>query len=170
MTQFKMTTPQIIDALVARFGSSIQQVPAIDHPRVHVAPADWPQIAAWLRNEPAIQLDWLRCLTGIDYAADGQLAVAYELMSFTHRHDLAVKVYVSRDNPVIVSVAHLWPAANWHEREAFDLLGIVFEGHPNLQRILLADDWAGHPLRKDYEFPRSYHGIPGSVELDWVQK
>ena len=87
-----------------------------------------------------------------------------------HRHTFAVKVYCPRDAASIPSVADLWPAADWHEREAFDMFGIDFPGHPDLRRILCADDWEGFPLRKDYVFPREYHGIPGSVELDWQQQ
>ena len=68
------------------------------------------------------------------------------------------------------SVVRFWPAADWHEREAYDMFGIVFDGHPDLRRILCADDWEGFPLRKDYVFPREYHGIPASVELDWQQQ
>jgi NADH-quinone oxidoreductase subunit C len=81
-----------------------------------------------------------------------------------------VKIFTPRNQPAVPSVADLWPAANWHEREAFDLLGIQFTNHPDPRRILLADDWVGHPLRKDYVFPRQVNGIPGSVELDWQQK
>ena len=95
--------------------------------------------------------------------------MGYDLWSFAWRHRIAVKVFVNRAAPIVASVQAIWPAANWHEREAFDLLGIQFEGHPDLRRILCADDWVGFPLRKDYEFPREYHGIPGSVELDWQQ-
>ena len=80
------------------------------------------------------------------------------------------RCFANGDLPHIPSVTGLWPAANWHEREAFDLFGIVFDGHPNLKRILMADDWVGFPLRKDYVFPREYHGIPASVELDWPTK
>ena len=81
-----------------------------------------------------------------------------------------IKVFCPRDNPSVPSVADLWPAADWHEREAYDMFGIVFDGHPDLRRILCADDWEGFPLRKDYVFPREYHGIPASVELDWQQQ
>ena len=132
--------------------------------------ADWLAVAEFLRAEPALRLDWLQCLSGVDYAADGKMCVVYDLWSFDLRHGMAVKVYCPREDPRVPSVVRLWPAANWHERETFDLVGIMFDGHPDLRRILCADDWEGHPLRKDYVFPREYHGIPGSVELDWQQK
>ena len=163
------TTQQIIDTLTERFGDRVEAISTGAHPRIQVQAEYWAEIAAFLHDDFALRLDWLRCLTGVDYAADGKLAVVYDLWSFDHRHDLAVKVYVARENAVVPSVCHLWRAADWHEREAFDLLGIVFSGHPDLRRILLADDWIGYPLRKDYIFPREYHGIPGSVELDWRQ-
>lgn len=160
----------IISRLTSRFGRGILAAFAQDtHPRIHIHADSWPDVADFLRNDPAMDFDWLRCLTGLDYAADGKLAVVYDLASFTHRHTFAVKVFCDRSAATLASVVHWWPAANWHEREAFDLLGIVFEGHPDLRRILCADDWVGHPLRKDYIFPREYHGIPGSVELDWQQ-
>ena len=104
----------------------------------------------------------------MDYAADDRMAVVYDVWSFDYRHRFAVKVFCDRADPRVPSVADLWPAADWHEREAFDLLGIRFDGHPDPRRILLADDWVGHPLCKDYAFPREYHGIPGSLEPAWT--
>ena len=84
--------------------------------------------------------------------------------------EVALYTWTMRDNPHLPSVMDLWPAADWHEREAFDMMGIVFDGHSDLRRILLPEDWEGYPLRKDYVFPREYHGIPGTTELDWQQK
>ena len=92
------------------------------------------------------------------------------LYSTTAEHGFAVKVYTDRANPHIASVMDIWPAADWHEREAFDMMGIIFDGHGDLRRILLPEDWVGYPLRKDYVFPREYHGIPGSYEMDWQQQ
>ena len=161
----------ICDALVDRFGTAVSAaLPEGMHPRVHIVADRWREVAEHLRHTPTLAFDWLSCLTSLDYLADGQLCVAYDFWSFTHRHAIAVKVYVPRDQAVLPSVADLWPTADWHEREAYDMVGIRFAGHPDPRRILLADDWVGHPLRKDYVFPREYHGIPASVELDWQQK
>ncbi len=166
-----MTPSAIIELLRQRFAKAIVAAfPEDRHPRVHINAADWRDVAVWLRNEPAVELDWLACLSGVDYAADDRMCVVYDLWSFTHRHALAVKVYCPRAMPSIPSVMDLWPAADWHEREAFDMFGIDFPGHRDLRRILCADDWKGHPLCKDYVYPREYHGIPASVELDWQQK
>ena len=139
------------------------------HPRLDIDASDLHAIAGFLKVAPALKFDWLASLAGIDYAAEGKMAVVIDLCSTTLGHTFAIKAFAPRENPVFASVADLWPAAGWHEREAFDLLGIQFDGHPALTRILLADDWVGHPLRKDYVFPRQVHGIPGSVELDWQQ-
>jgi NADH-quinone oxidoreductase subunit C len=165
-----MNAQSIAEQLARQFPNAGLE-PFLDgkHPRVHVDAAHWPAIARYLREDGQMDFDWLANLSGIDYAADGKMAVVYDLWSFTRRHRFAVKVFTDRETPTIGSVHELWPAANWHEREAFDLLGITFTGHPDLRRILCADDWIGFPLRKDYQFPREYHGIPGSVELDWQQ-
>lgn len=165
-----LTASEIVAHLSDRFaGRLLATFPNDKHPRVHLAADHWRELAEHLRRDPDLRFDWLCCLSGVDYAADGQLCVVYDLWSFDRHHAIAVKVFCPRNEARVPSVVDLWPAADWHEREAFDLLGITFDGHPDLRRILLADDWEGFPLRKDYVFPREYHGIPGSVELDWQQ-
>jgi len=156
-----MTPTQICERLKQRFGEAITgSLPADKHPRVHTTAEHWRPIAELLRYDQDMAFDWLSCLTAVDYPANHQLCAVYDLRSTGRGHRFAVKVFVSREQPTIASVADLWPAANWHEREAFDLFGIVFDGHPDLRRILLPDDWEGHPLRKDYVFPRQYQGVP----------
>lgn len=165
-----MTSTAIIELLNELHpGAITSALPGDKHPRVHTTAEYWPGLARTLKSDARLMFDWLGCVTGLDYVATGQMAVCYELWSSKHDHQIAVKVYMSRLEPRIASVCDLWPAANWQEREAFDMFGIEFTNHPDLRRILLADDWVGFPLRKDYVFPREYHGIPASVELDWQQ-
>jgi NADH-quinone oxidoreductase subunit C len=85
--------------------------------------------------------------------------VVYHLASVVHNHKIVLKAICTKENPHVQSVADVWGTANWHEREAFDLIGIVFDGHPDLRRILLPYDWEGHPLRKDYKVPEFYNGM-----------
>ena len=166
-----MSPQEIVRAIQSRFGDKITAaLPDDRHPRVHLDAGNWREIAEFVFRDPALRLDWLQCLSGVDYVADNKMACVYDLWSFDHRHGIAVKVFTPRDTPSIPSIVDLWPAADWHEREAFDMFGIDFPGHPDLRRILCADDWEGFPLLKDYQFPREYHGIPGSVELDWQHK
>jgi len=163
-----MSSQEIVDLLKARFGEAIlADFPADKHPRVHVNAASWRAVAEFLFGDPATRLDWLACLSGVDYVADKKMAVVYDLMSFDLKHTFAVKVFCDRENPHLPSVCDLWPAANWHEREAYDMFGILFDGHPNLTRILCVEDWVGYPLRKDYVFPKEYHGIPAQLNLEW---
>ena len=131
------------------------------------------QIASKLSEkfgEDDLAFDFLKCLSGVDYVADEKIGIVVDLYSSKHGHDFAVKVLADRSEAKIPTVMDLWPAANWHEREAYDMYGIIFEGHEDLRRILLPEDWEGYPLRKDYTFPRDYHGIPGTYEMDWQQK
>ncbi len=110
-------------------------------------------ILALLRDHADLRFDRLSDLTAIDYldlGRDPRFAVVYHLMSRSSLARLRVRALVPEDDPSIASVVGLFPSANWPEREVYDLFGIVFEGHPDLNRILLPDDWDGHPLRKDY--------------------
>jgi len=102
-------------------------------------------------NLKDLGFDLLGMVTAVDFGEEFELV--YRVRSREMHVGLFVKTRVPRDEPRIGSVVHLWPSANWQEREVFDLFGIVFEGHPDLRRILLSDDWVGHPLRKDYEDP-----------------
>lgn len=107
---------------------------------------------AWLRDEPGLSLGFLSCISVTDWlAADPRFWVSYELRSMTRYHRLRVKVGLPEADPHVPSVVAMYPGANWHEREQYDLYGVVFDGHPDLTRILLPDDWEGHPLRKDEE-------------------
>lgn len=166
-----MNPNEIAAVLQSRFPGALTAILATDkHPRVHTTPQHWRDLAEFLRHAPDLKMDWLANLSGVDYVADDQMAVVYDLWSYDLRHAIAVKVYCSRSDPSVPSVADLWPVADWHEREAMDLLGIQFAGHPDPRRILLPDDWVGHPLRKDYEFPKEYEGIPGSVDTNDLAK
>lgn len=110
------------------------------------------ELSKALRDEPSLGFDYLRCISAVDWVDDGRIEVVYHLYSMAHGHCIVVKVSVPRDNPRLPSVSGIWAAADWFEREAYDLMGVVFEGHPNLRRILLPQDWEGHPLRKDYSY------------------
>jgi len=116
--------------------------------KLDVVPQRWPEVAQYLRNTPAWSFDYLNDLHAVDLGEEFQ--VNYFLQSFQRGHLLAVSLSVPRDDPRVPSVTQVWPTADWHEREAYDLFGILFVGHPNLTRILLPEDWEGHPLRKDY--------------------
>jgi NADH-quinone oxidoreductase subunit C len=166
-----MTPTQIAQKISEKLGPAItKSLPDDKHPRVHTTADHWRSLAELLHNDPSLGFDFLACITAVDYVADNQFCCVYDLYSMTHQHWFAVKVYVDRNKPSIPSVMDLWPAADWHEREAFDMMGIVFPGHTDLRRILLPEDWEGYPLRKDYVFPREYHGIPGTYELEWQQQ
>lgn len=113
-----------------------------------------------LRDESVAFFDYLACLTGIDYGPEVEkMEVLYHLYSMGHEHGLTLSVEISRKDPSVPSVSAVWRGANWLEREVYDLFGIYFEGHPDLRRILLPEDWEGHPLRKDYQSPDTYQGI-----------
>jgi NADH-quinone oxidoreductase subunit C len=175
-----MTPVEIVTVLEQKFAGKIKskKLEAID-PFVVLDPADLLEVCRFLRDDDRLKFEILNCISGVDYLEpdpkkapkagfDPHTEVVYHLSSFNHRHRFVVKLILPRwkDNkpgelPEVPSVTGLWRTANWHEREVYDLSGVWFSGHPDLTRILLAEDWVGHPLRKDYEYPLEYHGIRG---------
>jgi NADH-quinone oxidoreductase subunit C len=117
------------------------------------------KVAEFLKNEAGTAFDCLSNLSGIDYPDKGHIQVVYDLYSYEHDHSLVLKVNADRNAPSVNTVEASWLAANWLEREVYDLLGVEFAGHSDLRRILLPDDWVGYPLRKDYVEAPEYHGI-----------
>jgi NADH-quinone oxidoreductase subunit C len=175
-----MTAAEIAARLEQQFGPKIKAKKIdVQDPFVTVDAGDVVEVARFLRDDPQMRFDMLDCISGVDYfepdpkkapkaGFEPHLEVVYHLHSFTRRHRFVVKVSLPRwkDNipgelPEMPSVTGIWPGAEWHEREVYDLNGVWFTGHPDLRRILLSEDWVGHPLRKDYEFPLEYHGIRG---------
>ncbi|MDQ1911236.1 NADH-quinone oxidoreductase subunit C [Paenibacillus sp. GD4] len=121
-----------------------------DHmPYLIVKNDSWYEAAKVLQQHPELKLNYLRNLSGVDM--ESHMEVVYHLISLESKQEYCIKVKTDRENPSVASVTPLWPTANWNEREAYDLFGIDFPGHPDLRRIMMSDDWVGHPLRKDYE-------------------
>ncbi len=107
--------------------------------------------AQYLATEPALRFSLLSDITTVDnFPLEPRFDINYHLVSIDRRDRIRLKVRLAGKDPAIASVVAIWPTANWHERENFDLFGIRFEGHPDLKRILMPDDWEGYPLRKDY--------------------
>ena len=170
-----MAPEKICKLLKDKFAEAIEDsVLEGGHPYARVAPQSWREVARFLFDDRDLSLNLLRSITALDLVADDKLACIYDLMHVpmalgplaTETIEFAIRIEVDRNEPVIPSVWDIWPAADWHEREAFDMMGIRFSGHPDLRRILCPDDWVGFPLRKDYEFPLEYHGIPATTEYE----
>lgn len=129
---------------------------------VTVARSDLLDALGWLRDEPSLAFGFLADASCADWPGrDPRVWMAYHLYSFEHNHRVRVKAGLPDGDLRVASATGLFPAANWHEREVYDLFGVAFEGHPELRRILLPDEWEGHPLRKDHPLggvPTRYHG------------
>jgi len=126
-------------------------------------------ILKYLHDDPLLSLDHLQDLTAVDYLKkkDVRFEVVYNLYSMRYRHQIRIRAQVPENDPKIGSVVPIWAGANWHERECYDMFGIVFNGHPDLRRILMPEDWEGHPLRKDYPLqgPELEKDWPGFIEV-----
>ena len=142
-----------VTALQERFGDAVSrhEVSAGDEHVVFVDAVRNVEILGWLKDDPSQHFDLLRDVTGVDYGGGAPVQVVYQLFSIPHRRALRVKCELPVEALRIGSVVDLWQAANWLEREVFDLFGVTFEGHPDLRRILMPENYAeGHPLRKDF--------------------
>lgn len=154
-----MTPQEIHDNLKAKFGDAVVEFKTEAlQPWIRIAADRTKDITFFLRDEPALQFDFMMCLSGVDYN-DGNLGIVYHLFSMVHKHKIVLRVNCPKDKPHVQSVHQVWGTANWHEREAFDMYGIVFDEHPDLRRILCPDDYPGYPLRKDFKVPEFYNGM-----------
>jgi len=162
--------------LVGKFSEMIgplRREPADTGTPYIIVKAEWIRdVCLYLRDAPNYLMNNLNLLSCVDFRQmkgeehQGQLGVVYHLSSLQQVgdqwrtiHRCALRVYTPADDPRVPSVARVWRSADWHEREGYDMFGIIFEGHPDLRRILLPDDWEGHPLRKDYKVPDYYNGM-----------
>lgn len=159
-----MDAKSIFDRLAQKFGDAVYEfTPAEGGVRdafCKVKPERWRDVALFLRDDPELRMDFLQCVTSVDWIKQNVLQTVYHLYSYEKRHDFVVKIDAPRDNPVVPSVVSVWPTADWQEREQYDLLGVLFQGHPDLRRLLMPDDWDGHPMRKDYKEAAEYRGMP----------
>jgi len=158
---------QLKSALIPALGGKIVSLTeALGELTLIVEAKDYAATARWLRDDPALRFEELIDLCGVDYSGFGEggwegrrFAVVLHLLSLEHNRRLRLRVFAPDDNfPVVDSLTGIWPGANWYEREAFDLFGIIFTGHEDLRRILTDYGFIGHPFRKD--FPLS-----GNVEM-----
>jgi NADH-quinone oxidoreductase subunit C len=149
-----MTSQELLAAIQAKF-SGLQEIPKVtgqvrgDELYLAVPAAQLVELCRHIRFDPPLSFDFLSFVTSIDWKTHYE--VVYYLTSTMHKHKLVLKVKVEdRANPEAPTISTVWPTADWQEREIFDLMGIKFQGHYNMRRILLPEDWEGFPLRKDY--------------------
>lgn len=127
---------------------------------IKLDPADLKIVCERLHSDERTFFDMLSCVTPIDNGPQaGTMEIIYNLYSIPYNHHVGLKIIMPRDNAKVDSLVSIWKTANWHEREAFDMFGISFNGHPDLRRILMPGDWEGHPLRKDYKHQEYYRSI-----------
>jgi len=146
--------------LTKQFGEAIGPLqPAKRDPFCTFAPARLVEICRFLKGQPELSFDFLEDLTATDHPKQNLIRIVYHFYSYPHRHLFIAKVEVNRQQAELDSVESVWKAANWLEREVYDLFGVRFTGHTDLRRILMPDDWVGHPLRKDYSEAGGYRDI-----------
>jgi len=158
-------------ALKAQFGDAVSDVADVGgHAVVTVSPDRYRELVTVLRDDPEFDCDYLDFLSATDYPPAGELEIALHVYSIAHNHHVRVKVRIPRDSPSLPSIHDLYPGANWHERETWELFGVVFEGHPHLVKLVLPEPFEGHPLRKDFELmsrvAKPWPGVPEGEEVE----
>ena len=154
----KTTNEHIAELLIQQFPDDINKELS-SNKHIQIQPKNWLVISKYLRDDPACLFDSLQCITGVDLGEESDLEVRYNLHSMTHRHAVEIRISCPRIKAKVPSVESIWRIGDWFERETYDMYGIEFEGHRDLKRILLPEDWEGWPLRKNYEVQETYHGI-----------
>ncbi len=162
MANNKLTFEELKTLIINRFGADIVVGEKADglQAYLNIKPGQIAELCQFLHSDPQCYFDFMACITGLDNGPEvNTMEVIYNLNSIPYEHAITLKVVLPREKPEVPTLSHIWGTANWHEREAYDLLGILFTGHPDLRRILLPVDWEGHPLQKDYKEQEHYHGI-----------
>ena len=131
----------------------------VKEPYLTVAAEAIVDVCRFLRDDSNLKFEVLSDLTALDWPKEEKIQVVYHLYSYSEHHQIVLKVDLPRDNPRIATMEGVWKVANWLEREVYDLFGVIFEGHGDLRRIMLPEDWVGHPLRKDYLEQEEYDGM-----------
>ena len=155
-----MIQDELCTQLKAQFGDVVSALSETKGDRFVVVKGEKiADVCKFLKDTTGLEFDYCQDITAVDWPVRKVIEVVYHLYSLVHRHGLVLKVETDRDKPTIATVEGVWKAATWLEREIYDLFGVNFEGHSDLRRILMPDDWVGYPLRKDYQEAGGYHGI-----------
>jgi NADH-quinone oxidoreductase subunit C len=155
-----MQPAEIFSRLEKQFSEKVSGFKAdVPEPYLFVGAEAIVEVCRFLRDDAELNFEVLSDQAAVDWPKEEKIQLVYHLYSYGGRHETVLKVDLPRDNPKIATVENIWKVANWFEREIFDLFGVVFEGHSDLRRILLPEDWEGYPLRKDYIEQEEYDGI-----------
>jgi len=161
-----MTTKEIATLLSEKLGGeTIKSVITDSFPEtIEIEPTRLVEVCTFLHDHESCYFDLLECITALHNPEENRLELFYNLYSIPKENKIMLKVVLALDEegdfmPEVDSVSQIWKAANWYEREAYDLLGVNFKDHPDLRRILLPADWEGFPLRKNYQLQKYYRGI-----------
>jgi NADH-quinone oxidoreductase subunit C len=155
-----MDAAAICERIKTHYGDRVRQVElTAKDPWILVDSEAIAEVGRFLHDAEDLRFGALSNLSGVDYKDGGYIEVVYHLYSYPYRHAIVIKVRTPRDAASVPTVECVWKAANWLEREVYDLLGVTFKGHPDLRRLLMPEDWVGYPLRKDFVEPAEYHGI-----------
>jgi NADH-quinone oxidoreductase subunit C len=163
-----------VDALKKAMPDALQDVHEFrGETTLIIAPDQIVSVAKYVRDTPGLIYNFLSDISSVDYYPDyysrpGRYGVSYHLLSMLYSRRLRLKVYVQEDDPRVPTVTSVWPAANWLEREILDMMGITFEGHPDPRRLLMPEDWDGHPARRDV--PLGYETVMFSFNVDEIKK
>lgn len=154
---------QVIAKLTTKFGEGTFETAEFRSELTIVVPKERIlEVCRFLKEDPSLKFDFLADLCGIDMAtSEKRFGVIYNLYSLSNKHRIRLKTFVEEDNPFLATVTGIWGTANWHERETYDMYGITFEGHPDLRRMYMPDEFEYYPLRKDFPLM----GVPGSIPL-----
>jgi NADH-quinone oxidoreductase subunit C len=168
-----LSPADILDRLRAQFGDDVTDFSDVHgHAVMKVSPSRYMDIARFLRDEPDLDFDFFDFLAGVDFTPKGGgFEVVVHLYSNRHNHHVRLKLECDASEPHCPTLSGVWPGANWHEREAAELYGIVFDGHPHLVKLLLPEQFEGNPLRKDFALmTREAKPWPGATEGEEIDE